>query len=127
MNTFPTGRITAITTRTIYEIPPGAPVRWTPRVAGHVRVRVGRIWLTREGDAGDYWLAAGAGMPVAAGDVLWASVEGDVPGRLEMCSQASRMRLWRQAWHVLRAWRGGTASTANAGAAPCDATALPRR
>ncbi|MGI4857724.1 MAG: DUF2917 domain-containing protein [Janthinobacterium lividum] len=96
------GRITAIATRTIYEIAPGAPVRWIPRVNGQVRVRTGRVWLTREGDVRDYWLEAGAAMPVVAGDVLWASVEGDVPGRLEMRSQPAplpvRRRVWRQVW-----------------------------
>lgn len=134
--------IAAIATRTLYEIAPGAPVRWIPRVNGQVRVRTGRIWLTREGDARDYWLEAGTAMPVMAGDVLWASVEGDVPGRLEIRSQAVPAPVWRQVWRVLggsigsggsvgtgevggATWAGGMDGTAIGGAS-CEAAPRTR-
>lgn len=114
--------LATIATWTLYEIAPGAPVRWIPRVDGQLRAREGRIWLTREGDARDYWLEAGAAVPVAAGDVLWASVEGETRACLEMRS-APAERPWWHAWRVLRGASGATSRTSGVvrRGATCDA------
>lgn len=117
MSTLHNNTITAIACRTLYEIAPGAPVRWVPRVGGQIRVRTGRIWLTREGDARDYWLEAGTAMPVVAGDVFWASVEGEVPGHLEMRSSAPPAHIWRAWRHVRGLLPGASRAAGVAGAA----------
>ncbi|MGI4860133.1 MAG: DUF2917 domain-containing protein [Janthinobacterium lividum] len=129
MSTAHTSGMTAIATRTLYEIAPGAPVRWTLHATGQVRACAGRLWLTREGDPWDYWLETGDVMPVVAGDVFWASVEGAAPGRLEMRAQMARVPVWRQAWRALCAAAGASGGSGTAihraaiRGASCDAAA----
>jgi hypothetical protein len=46
---------------------------------GVLQVECGQVWLTRSGDAADYWLDAGASLAVRAGESLWLSAESAQP------------------------------------------------
>ena len=45
-------------------------------------VEKGCIWVTRSGDAHDYWLRAGETLALTRGERLWVSVEGELPARV---------------------------------------------
>jgi hypothetical protein len=59
---------------------------------GVLQVESGQVWLTRSGDAADYWLDAGASLAVRAGESLWLSAEAGQPARLAVRHAACRSR-----------------------------------
>jgi hypothetical protein len=92
----------SVSTRMVYEVPAGSPIRWEVNVRGQVRACGGKMWLTRESDPSDYWLDGDSSADVFVGDVLWIGTEDDVPGRLELRFDARPARSLVQ---TLRAWR----------------------
>lgn len=57
-----------------------AACRWTAPRTGDYRVKQGRVWITRDGEAQDHVLAAGESLGVQRGDVL--VIEPWTPGQV---------------------------------------------
>ncbi|SAK67185.1 hypothetical protein AWB77_02593 [Caballeronia fortuita] len=55
----------------------GAPTRWVIDRPQTLRVTGGRIWLTVEGSADDYWLDAGASVELKPFTTIWVSATAD--------------------------------------------------
>lgn len=91
-------RVKQVSTKMVYEVPTGAPIRWQVNVAGQLSACMGQIWLTRESDPADYWLSADRPLAVQPGEVLWVGVEGDKPGRLELRFEADAPRRPSTVW-----------------------------
>lgn len=83
------------------------PAKATALRVGNSRIlhiEAGTVWLTRSGDAGDYWLAAGTVLALHAGEILWLSAEQGQPARVVFrrpARRASRTLRWlaRRLWH----------------------------
>jgi len=65
-----------------YEIEPVKSAALRVGKSRQLRVETGVVWLTRSGDATDYWLTPGTTLDLRAGETLWLSAERGQPARL---------------------------------------------
>ena len=60
-----------------YELDAGVCVAHLNRSGSRITVAAGALWLTREGEAADYWLRAGDSLVIAPKQRIWLSAEAD--------------------------------------------------
>lgn len=103
-----------ILSKVTFEAQPGELVRLNVSRGGTLASRDGLLWVTRRGDAADYWLAPGDELPLAARDTLYLSVHGALPARLTVARERSRCETLLRRWSLRRCvdrlrgmWGGG--------------------
>ncbi|WP_321799930.1 DUF2917 domain-containing protein [Caballeronia sp. J97] len=79
-----------------------APTRWVIDRPQTLRVTRGRIWLTVEGAADDYWLDAGASVELKPYTTIWVSATADASW-FSLSSDSSRAGA-RRLGEIARAW-----------------------